>query len=245
MVLSRDRILAAALLAVAACGGSSSIDATRVFADPGAARLAAAVAKDDATEVGALIKTGASANSVGDKGTSLLQWALLNQSKGGFRALIAAGANPAHADEAGDTVMHYAAKANDPSYLDILLEHRVDPNLGNAVTGVTPLMSALLGERHEQFRKLLAAGANPGLADRMGNTAVHVAAKINESQHVLEMLEAGADPAARNRQGATFQAYLNMTPVDVLSKEARLERERLHTWMKARRVPLEDGRRSR
>ena len=250
-IFRRNRFLAVsilltiAVLAGAVCSDSSSTNATRVFADADVARLAAAAAAGDATQVNSLIKAGVDPNAVGDKGTSLLQWALLNQSKAGLEALIAAGADPAHTDEAGDTLMHYAAKANDASYLDILLAHRVDPNLRNAVTGVTPLMSALLGERHDQFRKLLAAGANPGLADRMGNTAVHVAAKINESQHVLEMLQAGADPASRNAQGATFQRYLNMTPIDVLSEEARREREGLQAWLKAHDVPLEDVPRSR
>ena len=232
-------VLAVAVLADAACSDSTSISATRVFADPGAARLAAAAAAGDAGQVSALVKGGADPNAVGDKGTSLLQWALLNQSKAGVEALLAAGATSAHADQAGETVMHYAAKANDPSYLDVLLAHRVDPNLRHAVTGATPLMSALLAERHDHVRKLIAAGADPNLADRMGNTAVHVAAKINESQHVIELLEAGGNPAARNAQGATFQGYLNITPADMLSQDARAERERLLAWLKAHNLPLQ------
>ena len=54
-----------------------------------------------------------------------------------------------------------------------------------------------------------------------------------------------ADPSSRNAQGATFQRYLNMTPIDVLSEEARQEREGLLAWLKAHDVPLEDVPRSR
>ncbi len=178
-------------------------------------------------------------NAVGEKGVSALQWAMLTQNKERFEALLAAGADAGHADDTGDTVMLYAAKANDATYLDVLLAHHVDPNGANPLSGRTPLMVALLGERQAQFHKLLAAGANPNLADRSGDTALHVAAQINENQAVLELLKAGADPAARNKQGVTFQRYLNMTPTKLLSEDARVQRQAVQSWLVAHKIPIE------
>jgi uncharacterized protein len=137
-------------------------------------------------------------------------------------------------------VMHYAALANDPDYLEVLLRHRADPNAPNGVTGATPLMSALMGNREVQFRALLAAGAKPDLADRFGNTSLHVAAQINAFQRVLDLLQAGADPVARNQQGRTFQRYLYMTPEKILSEDGRRGREAIAAWLRDHGVASED-----
>jgi ankyrin repeat protein len=227
-------VLCAALLAGLAYrqAVARSIDARDVFSDGLAAQLADAAATGDTTRMHTLIKKGADVNAIGDKGTSVLQWTMLHQSKAGVELLLAAGADAAHVDEAGDTVMHYAAKANDSEYLDILLAHRVEVDIPNAQSGATPMMAALMGNRDVQFRKLLLAGANPNAADRFGNTALHVAAKIGQSERVLDLLKAHADPNARNRQGATFQRYLDMTPASLLTPEARQHREAIKSWLR-------------
>lgn len=240
-------LLSLMLLIFAACNKpkEGAVDAKRVFAEPQAAEVAEAAAAGDDARVRKLVKGGADPNARGDKGVNLLQWALLNKSKAGLEALLAAGADPKRGDDSGETVVHYAAKADDPAYLDILLSHRVDPNTPNTVTGATPLMSALLGEREEQFRKLLAAGAAPNLADRQGNTSLHLAAKINDSQRVLDLLAAGADATAKNKQGVTFQRYLNMTPVETLPDSGRRQREAIHAWLREHNVPIEDAAQAR
>jgi hypothetical protein len=232
------------LLGVATCAACSNArSATQVFSDPATAQVAEAAAAGDVARVDALIKNGVNRDAIGDKGVSLLQWAMLNQSKTGFDALLTAGADPAHADESGDTVMHYAAKANDPWYLTLLLARGVDPNLHNALTGAVPMMSAMMGERKAQFHTLLAAGADPNLVDGAGDTSLHVAALINEGQIALELLEAKADPTVLNKQHATFQRYFYMTPAKVLSEDARHQRELVTTWLRDHRVPVEDGQR--
>jgi ankyrin repeat protein len=159
-----------------------------------------------------------------------------------LKALLDAGADPLQPGMDGDTVVHFAAKANDPAYLDALLARGVDPNVGNAITGAGPLSAALMGEAEPQFRALLKAGADPNRADRMGNTALHVAGQINEPARALDLLEAGADPQARNAQGVTFQRYLFMTRAALLNAETRRDREAVEAWLKARGIPLEGAR---
>lgn len=64
-------------------------------------------------------------------------------------------------------------------------------------------------------------GADPNAPDRMGDTPLHVAARINAFARVLDLLEAGAGPRATNQRGSTFQEYLDQTPTDILHDEAR------------------------
>ncbi|MFN2528474.1 MAG: ankyrin repeat domain-containing protein [Candidatus Baltobacteraceae bacterium] len=195
------------------------------------ALLARAAAAGESNRVAQLVQGGADPSAMFEGRTSLLQWALLNRSATGLEALLDAGADPAHADETGDTVMHYASKADDPTYLDILLAHHVDPDMPNAITAATPLMDALLGDRDAQVAKLIAAGADLNRVDDMGNTALHVAAKIN-SPHVLDLLQAGADPLVRNGKNQTFQAYLALTPAQILSAQARDNRRQIAGWLR-------------
>jgi hypothetical protein len=247
MVIRRSKSYAALLLSLAlfigaACDkqGSGSVDAKQVFTDPKAAEVAEAAAEGDGSQVRKLIKAGVDPNARGDLGVNLLQWAVLHKSKDGLEALLEAGADPARADDSGETVLHYAAKANEAIYLEILLAKRADPNTPNTVTGVTPLMTALFGQREEQFRMLLAAGAKPDNADRQGNTALHVAAKIYATKRVLDLLKAGANPSAKNKQGVTFQRYLSMMPENLMAENARREREAIVDWLLKNNVPLED-----
>jgi uncharacterized protein len=139
-------------------------------------------------------------------------------------------------------VVHYAAKANDPVYLEVLLEHGADANTPNGVTGATPLVPALMAQREENFRRLLGAGADPNAADRMGDTPLHVAAQINAFARVLDLLEAGADPGATNKRGTTFQAYLERTPTDLLHDEARRQREAINAWVREHESSAPGGR---
>jgi uncharacterized protein len=231
-------LLLIALSATACRGGS--VDAKQIFPEPKAAALAEAAAAGDRALIRKLVEAGADPNARGDKGVYMVQWALLNKSKAGVDALLEAGADPARADNEGKTVVHYAALANDPAYLDILLAHHADPNTRNAVDSTTPIMSALMGSRDVQFHKLLAAGADPNRADRFGNTALHVAARINAGQRVLELLQAGADPLARNRQGVTFQRYFTMTPASVASEDFLRQRRAVDEWLRRHNVPVEE-----
>jgi ankyrin repeat protein len=180
-----------------------------VFADTTAAVLAQAAAEGDTARIRQLIRAGADPDAESDRGVTLLQWALLHRSAAGLEALLEGSADPARADSTGETVVHYAAKANNPRYLDILLAHQADPNTPNTVTGITPLMSALMGNREVQFRRLLAAGTSARLVDRFGNTALHLAAKINahEASSTCSRPAPIPSPATgRGRRSSTISA---------------------------------------
>ena len=225
----RVRLLAALL--ASACSGEETVDARSVFRDAAVAELADAAARGDKRRVMELVRAGADPNTHGDKGVTVLQWALLHRSTRGIEALLEAGADPAAADSAGQTALHYAALADDPAFLDALLSGGADPNTPHAVTKATPIVSALLGNREEQFHALLRAGAKPNLADRMGDTPLHVAAKINAFDRIIDLLEAGADPDAVNLRGTTFRVYLERTPENIMSEEGLKGRRAVYTWL--------------
>lgn len=236
------RHCAAVLLAVAAAGsaqGARVLDAEQVFAAGPVADLASAAAAGDAARVRALaVRTDVDARGRDD--LTLLQWALLKRSVGGLAALLDAGADPSRIGVDGSSVWHQAAAADDPAYLRALLAARpAGADVRHARTGATPLMAALMAGRDAQRRLLLEAGADVRAADTQGDTALHVAAKINDAQAALDLLQAGADPLMRNGRGVTFQRYLAMTPERVLSDDERARRQALYRWLAANGVARE------
>ncbi|MFC0590147.1 ankyrin repeat domain-containing protein [Novosphingobium aquiterrae] len=127
--------------------------------------------------------------------------------------------------------IHAAVRNPDPARLSRLLSGGADPDARNAEDGRTPLITALYFENKAQFLMLLRAGAQPGLADQMGNTPLHVAAEINEPWRVLDLLQAGAPPEERNLQGQTFQRYLFMTPDHMLNRSTLAGRQAVLAWL--------------
>lgn len=95
-------------------------------------------------------------------------------------------------------------------------------------------MSALVFERDAQIDLLLAAGVDLNLTDRTGNTALHVAAQINDPGKVLRLLKAGAPVDVLNAQRQTFRRYLYMTRPELLHRDAAEDLARVTDWLAAR-----------
>jgi hypothetical protein len=89
------------------------------------------------------------------------------------------------------------------------------PPCGNA-DGASYACAAL-----QQPKLLVAAKANPNLADRTGNTALYVAGQINKPWHALDLLLVAANPELTNAQDQTFDHYLFMTPVAPVTNAIR------------------------
>lgn len=209
-----------------------------IFPDPAAAAIAEALAEGDIGKVRTLAAT-ADLAALGDKRVTLLQWALLHRNLDGMQVLLDAGADPAQPGMDGDTAVHFACMLEDPRFLQALLAHGADPNAANGDTGAAPLRAALVTEREEQFRMLLAAGADLDHADRMGNTPLHVAGLINEPRRALDLLNAGAHPERCNAQDVTFQRYLFMTRPDLLDADTSRAWEAVLSWLLAHDIPLD------
>jgi len=216
---------------LAAAVARAAPSARKIFLDAKVAALVEAALSRDAGRAAELVRAGANPNARGDRNVTLLQWAILNKSHTGFDILLDLGADPTLAGLDGDGAIHFAAKADDPAYLRMILDRRAAVDARNSMTGRTPLMEALTGNRDRQMDMLRAAGASLAAADRMGNTPLHIAAQIGNSEQVLAMLEQGAPARARNRQGKTFQTYFFMTPERVLNARARAARQAVRDWL--------------
>lgn len=214
----------------------SNADATNVFTDTKTIALANAALTGDNARIQALVAEGANPNAQGKDDVTLLEWALLRQSKPAMTALLDAGANPSLPGLGGDTVLHMAAEADDPGYLKLLLDHGADPDAPHGLTKAPPIDAALMNPNTAAFHLLLAHHADPNRTDRLGDTPLHVAAQVHKPQCVLALLKAGADPNLRNKRGATFQAYFNVLPAGGLNPTAKAEHEAVHQWLREHQV---------
>ena len=219
----------------------SNADADNVFSEARTIALANETLSGDGARVRAMVAEGANPNAQGKDGVTLLEWALLRQSKPAMKALLDAGANASQPGLGGDTVLHLAAKANDPSYLRLLLDHGADPNAPNGTTQAPPIDAALMNPQVDVFDLLLAHHADPNRADRMGDTPLHIAAQVHKPQCVLALLKAGADPSLRNKRGHTFQTYFNVLPAGGLNAAAQAQHEVVHQWLREHHVAVEEG----
>ncbi|WP_378734670.1 ankyrin repeat domain-containing protein [Nocardia brasiliensis] len=207
------------------------------FTDPGVSKLAAAVVEDNVEKVNELLAKGADLSGVGICGWNVLMLALAARKRKAFRALLDAGADTTHRDEDGATVLHFAARIDDPWYMQTLLEYPVHVNVTDLDDGVTPLIATR--RNYEQFQMLLAAGADPNIPDLSGDTALHHAAMLMLYRQILDLLEAGADPTSTNGDGDTFQDYLNsIDPLDQ-GPEMREERAQITAWLQEHSIPVE------
>lgn len=242
------RAMAALAVAVAMLAGGCGIlsggggrDVTEHFEDPAAQELARAVSSGSQGEIRKLVEEGTSVGTTGKDGVTMLQWAVYEGRHRSLETLLELGADPEQHGLGGSTVMHSAAIARTPDALRILLEADVDPDLRHARTERTPLMGAVGMRTNEHFTLLLEAGADVTLADRMGVTALHLAAMVNAGTHVLELLERGADPLAENSTGATFQDFYWTTNADIMNERGLRYRELVAEWLQANDVELAEG----
>lgn len=221
-------------------GGGSGRQASDLFADERARELARAVSAGDRKAIRELVADGSPLDARGTDDITVLQWAIRENQHGALLTLLELGADVEQAGHGGTTALHTAAVVSNPRHLRTLLEHGADPDLPHAVTRETPLMAAAGSRTDEHFRLLLKHGADVHLADRNGDTALHVAAMVNAGGQVLTLLEMGADPVAQDRVGATFQDYFWTTDARLMHDRALRERRAVAQWLTAQGIPLHE-----
>jgi ankyrin repeat protein len=105
----------------------------------------------------------------------------------------------------GETPLHVAARRASPATLNALLARGANVEAWSGEG--TPLLSALRATsnsaRHSNVVVLLGAKANPGVRDRHGDTALHLAVARGDTRCVEALLRAGAHVDVRNVRGET------------------------------------------
>ena len=138
---------------------------------------------------------------------------MLAVSKGALeiaKTLIQAGASLEHRDAAGRNLLMRALWDDTPAtrlaMLRLLLQHKVDVN-GLSDSNSSPLMVAAQNQLSEEVELLLAAGADPNVANTYGYTALSQAVSRDDKRSVQNIIRAGANVNARDVVGRT--AFMN------------------------------------
>lgn len=170
------------------------------FRSGDAKEIEAAIGRNDAATVRALLAKGANVNEKGRENTTLLQVALrqLRKTPGeleALRALVAAGADPnAGTGELPLTLAIQASGKSGAEPVKLLLDKGANPNamteFGEPVwfagTGVTAPAEVLM--------MLLDKGADVKATNRAGNNVLATAAATQNWKALLLLLQRGADP---------------------------------------------------
>lgn len=180
-----------------------------------------------ASPVNALLEAGADVNASDSLGTTPLLAAMGPGRRSGSVTdlplrLLALGADPNARDSQGRTPLHQAAAlAEGPDVIRALLNAGADPQT-LADDGASPLHAGAASASDEVIELLLRAGVDPKGRDQGGRTPLHLAVGMSQSNgwgyanhfsepgfqppwlpRVLALLEAGADPNARDAEGNT------------------------------------------
>jgi ankyrin repeat protein len=149
----------------------------------GTTLLMTAAANGNLPLVEILLRVHASTLKINRFGESALALAALNGHTALVRALVEGGAP---VNMPGWGAIHYAVFNGHAAIVEYLIERGADLN-ARAPNRYTPLMLAARNGRCEVVRILLAAGANPGLGDLEGNTAVKIAQEAG-NQEIVSLL---------------------------------------------------------
>ncbi|CAM4379514.1 hypothetical protein CR156_18070 [Stenotrophomonas lactitubi] len=244
-------LLAAALLLLSGCTPQSTHGASDYFKGR-ALELAVASEQGDAETITHLIKDeGVDPDKVfaRDAGIPLVAWPLRAKNLDGLRALLDNGADPnARAYKVVDgrrlgynNAMVYAAKLDDPRYLQLLLQHGGDPNTRNSA-GETLLFQAFIaGNQWENVKLLIENGANINESNRgTADTVLSWYTTRGGFEHAYWLLEHGADPTvllkssvgAPDRMLIAEHIFWGITTPDLLPWQRKCQQ-----WLVTRDIP--------
>ena len=170
--------------------------------------LHAAAARDDAAEVARLLAAGANPEARDGQGRTALHVAAFTSRAAAARALVAGGAQPNALDAQRYDIVTIAAVKNDVAMLRLALALGASArNVTSPYDGTALIAAAHLGH-DEMVRELIRGGAPLDHVNNLGWTAVLEAVILGDGgpRHVAvlrALVEAGADPGLRDRQGVT------------------------------------------
>lgn len=198
------KFLLIGLLAVAAASAAPKSD------------VADAAMRGDKGAVRALLQQKADVNAKQIDGTSALHWAVEANDLEMADMLLAAGAKPMAANQAGATPMLLATQNGNAAMIERLLAAGADPNASLTQTSDTALMMAARTGKIDAVRVLLDHGAQVNAHEAWGGTTALMWAVSEKHPDVAKLLiEHGADVNAKSYfvPSASGRGFEGATPV--------------------------------
>ncbi len=154
-----------------------------------------------------LLAAGDDPNSVDEANTTALHVAAMNGDSEVAHVLLAHGAKVDLRTTAEETALFLAARRGSPDTVLELLKAGADANAINGELGYTPVHAAAYWGTPETIHVLMSGGARRDDRTGAGETALHLAARAQDPLHAVAnceaLLDAGADPQARDLRGFT------------------------------------------
>ena len=193
--------------------------AKKYFDDAKAFKLAVAGADGDVTAIQTLRNQSADPNSIGKDGMTPVLWAMVRGNKSGLQKLLEVGGDANYQTDDGNSVMSLAAEVDDPEFLKIALQHGGNPNLDILHSPYRRPLGIATGPFHlEHVKLLLNAGADVNYQNPVtGNTALDLAADLNQFDIVYYLLENGANYNLKNKLGNTVVFQIENNNIDSAS----------------------------
>ena len=167
-------------------------------APPSESPLASAINGNNTEAVQLLLQHGANPNRpVPDGNPPLVEVVQARMNKRMFTSLLDKGADPNAKDRNGYAPLYVTT---DPEIGRQLIEHKADVN-ARGPNGYTPLIYHWSSPEFVRF--LLTNGANPDLQATNGDTALHEAVNVGQTNTVGILLENKANPNIQNNAGDT------------------------------------------
>ena len=180
-----------------------------------------AVQRDDAGTVQALLAQGFDANSLDEKGQSPLYLALR---EGSFKVCAALLDHPQtrldQANAVGETPLMMAALRGHTEWAGRLLDRgaRLNGADNGNQPGWTALHYAASGPSAATVALLLSRGARVDVRSPNGSTPLMMAAQYGPEDAVMQLLQKGADPRAKNDLGLTAADFASRAGRESLAK---------------------------
>ncbi|MGV8959973.1 MAG: ankyrin repeat domain-containing protein [Stenotrophomonas sp.] len=182
-------------------------------------------------------------------GIPLVAWPLRAQNLDGLKAMLDNGADPnarlikrMNGEEIHfNNAMVYAAKMDDPRFLEMLLKHRGDPNTRSSNNETLLFQAFISGNQWQNVQLLVENGANinePSIGP--SDTVISWYSGRGGFEHVYWLLEHGADPTViltssigkPDRMFIAEHIYWGITTPDLLPWQKKCQQ-----WLIAHNIP--------
>lgn len=198
------------LLSMLACSGgvmSKENDPSVYFNEPQVVSLCKAAMAGNIAAIDQLVNEGVNVNASGKGGMTPLLYSFVGFNKPGLQRLMEHGADPNQQRDHKSSFMSYAAQTIDSDYLEMALAHGGDPNLKGRMF-YTPLFEAAMENNagvERRLKLLLDHGADiNAISKGILDNAAMAAARINQYDSALYLLQLGIDYERQNKAGYTI-----------------------------------------